>query len=238
MDPRKSLRTSARTRALLVLVAAAAVGLVAASPASATIECKPAKAAGRSCTSVAGPWVALPPQNDLMTGNWGAYCPSGSEITGTDVVLKGNLVGTFLETWYGEPVLDTPTALFWGNNQDSVTASYQGLIGCSPTGAGAARAASVVHHRSGTHRVVERNVLPGRGFTHIAKCHRGERLVRSGSGLLFYQRRAPSAAQLAAVTHRHTRDGKVRVRARGDARLLPPGRVRVQIHTLCRRVSR
>jgi hypothetical protein len=80
-------------------------------------------------------------------------------------------------------------------------------------------------------------IRPGADVRVRLACRRGERLMRSGSGVGFFTRRPPSDRVVAALAHRHRRTGRItRTVATGPAGVGDDERVELHVVVQCERV--
>jgi hypothetical protein len=77
-------------------------------------------------------------------------------------------------------------------------------------------------------------VKPSRRALYRHRCRRGERLVRSASGVGFFKDNPPSAEELADLTVMHRQRTGRWVRVVTGASVGDNERVRIQIHAICR----
>jgi hypothetical protein len=80
-----------------------------------------------------------------------------------------------------------------------------------------------------------RTMRPGRRAVYRHRCRPGEQLVRSASGVGFFEDNPPTAGELADFDLTQTRrNGRIRVRVVTGDSVGDDERVRIQIHALCR----
>jgi hypothetical protein len=224
----------------LVLIATA---LASASPAAAQTMGPHPCPMFTSCATVAGPWVS----NAYGNGNeWVVACPTtGTRVAvGSDVVFKGAVQPAGIEIGGGR---GPGSAGGLGPGGDGfwfelfVPLSFRGSInwqpavGCAPWGASFSPLGRAAGFRRPFRRLV-RNVpvRPGADMRLKLRCSRGERLVRSGSGVGFFTRRPPSDRVWRAIEHRHRRTGRVaRTLVTAPASVGDNERVEVQTTVLC-----
>jgi hypothetical protein len=111
-------------------------------------------------------------------------------------------------------------------------------IGCLPKGATAG--ASALRQPPPVNRfrwhVRKTRIRPGADVRLRLGCARGERLVRSGSGVGFYTLRPPSKRVVEALAHRHRRSGRItRTSVTGVRGVGDNERVELRISVLCER---
>jgi hypothetical protein len=213
-----------------------ACGLTA--QASATVEC----AGSSTCTTVAGPWVVVPPSPNVgalnqITATWNLGC-TGDFLIGSDWIAQDDpfLLSIWVSSTSGSRIYtDYQDFGFGAENDTSRPQTFQPLVGCSPdppSGAGRATAAGV---RGRVRRVTIRPLLPNRSRSFAFGCSPGERLVGSAHGIGFVQKRPPSRRELREIgAHRSHRRGKVRVKVVTGRHVGDDEQVQLQIHALCR----
>jgi hypothetical protein len=111
-------------------------------------------------------------------------------------------------------------------------------VGCLPKGATAGDAALRQPPPGGALRwyVRKTRIRPGADVRLRLGCARGERLVRSGSGVGFYTRRPPSDRVVEALEHHHRRSGRItRTSVTGPRGVGDDERVELRISALCDR---
>jgi hypothetical protein len=226
-----------RTISLVVVsVAVVVAALLLAPPAPAQISPPHPCEVFTPCTTVAGPWVSNAQGNGNM---WTVQCAGQSTVAvGSDVVFKGDV----------QPAgIDVAGGLGPGGGSLTfellVPLTYSGLInwqpavGCSPLGTPFSPVGRAAGFRRSVRRVVRSvPVRPGSDVRLRLGCGRGERLVRSGSGVGFFTSRPPSARVLRAIEHRHHRGRRVaRTLVTAPAGVGDNERVEVQTTVLCGR---
>ena len=189
-----------------------------------------------SCTTVAGPWVS----NAYGNGNtWTVQCTDASPLAvGSDIVFKdavqpaGIDVGGGVGPGGGGLTFELFVPL---SSRNSI--NWQPAIGCAPAGASFSPLGRAAGFRRPVRRLVRSvPVRPGAEVRLKVTCSRGERLVRSGSGVGFFTRRPPSNRVLRAIEHRHRRSGRVaRTLVTAPADVGDNERVEVQTTVLCAR---
>jgi hypothetical protein len=217
----------------LVLVVAA---LVLARPAAAQILPPHPCQVFSSCTTVPGPWVS----NAYGNGNtWTVQCTDGFQLAvGSDIVFKdavqpaGIDVGGGVGPGGGALTFELFVPLSYPNS-----INWQPAIGCAPPGSSFSPLGSAAGLRRPVRRLVRSvPVRPGAAVRLKLSCARGERLVRSGSGVGFFTRRPPSGRALRAIEHRHRRSGRVaRTLVTAPAGIGDNERVEVQTTVVCAR---
>lgn len=230
--------------ALAAFLGTGALVSAAAPAALATEECADLP----SCTTLAGPWVVVPPEPNVgalnqLTATWELSCPGDDFLIGSDWSGAGDpfLLTVWIVTTSGTRLYRDYTGVEWGAENDTLRPhSFQPLLGCSPTPPPVARAAGRKSSTAGTSRRVRRVTIkplrPNRGHTFSFGCGPRERLVGSTHGIAFYQKRPPSVKEMRQLTATRThRKGKVRVHVETGRRVGDDEQVRVQIHALCRR---
>jgi hypothetical protein len=231
------------TRKLLILVAAGAlVALAAPGAAQAEVECKDQNdqpIAG--CVTFEGPWVSVPePQTYGQVGaTWNANCPqSGANAVGSDWNSPNPYaIDVFVQQISGTTVYeDALNVSFLATHSSGRAQTFQPLIGCQPPGnslsAGGASAAAKRGSKP-VRRVATKTLRPNRlhRFTH--GCGK-KKLLGSGSGVGFFQKRPPSVKELSDLRVRRSESGgKVRVRVKTGQLVGDDEKVRIQIHAVC-----
>jgi hypothetical protein len=222
---------TARRGLFLLLVTCAA--LVAAPGASASVECDGVP----DCRSVEGPWVAVPSLDDASdVVIWDVRCPNGTSLAGSDWVADSTRAGLAVaaEQFPDLELYSGVDLAFIGLNQTRTARTFQPLIGCQNS-AGSTRAVAAGAPNGPTRRIVTRTVRPERRAVYRHRCPGGERLVRSGSGVGFFEDDSPTARELADLEVTRTqRNGRVRVRVETGDLVGDDERVRIQIHAICR----
>jgi hypothetical protein len=220
-------------RRLTVVASVCVLGALALpSSSAAEVEC----VGIQNCTTVTGPWVAVPPQQQLdeFDVTWGMVCPPGFSLQGSDWTAPNrfNFI-VFLEQLSGFTIFGQQAGVkFIAANVTSGPLSLRTMVGCRPTSS--ARAAQSEGGR--TTRIVTRRLQAGRVHRFGHGCRRGERLLASGHGVGFFQDSPPSARELRQLSStRRERRGRVRVRVNTGPRVGDDERVEVQIHAVCRR---
>jgi hypothetical protein len=186
------------------------------------------------CTTVAGPWVS-----NVTGEQWTVQCDTSSTSTvavGSDVVFKGSLepagidVSGGLGPGGGELTFEL---LVPGSSSDPIT--LRPAIGCVPPGTSFSPRGRAAGVRGPFRRLVRSvPVRPGADVRMKLRCSRGERLVRSGSGVGFFTRRPPSDRILRAIKHRHRRSGRAaRTLVTAPAGVGDNEHVEVQTTVLC-----
>jgi hypothetical protein len=226
--------TVRRSVLLLVVSSLAAWGVVAGT-AAAAVECEDIA----NCTSVPNtPWVAVAPKQepDDYGATWTVNCPAGSQAVGSDWNAAGNQNNLSVYVQQGSGVLVyglLPSEYFLAVNHTPRKVSFQPLVGCQPINAASAGAAGF---GGVVRRVVSHRLRPSRIATFTHSCRAGERLVHSGSGVGFFQRRPPSRRELRDVTVSREQGRRlIAVRVKTGPRVGDDERVRLQIHATCRR---
>ncbi|MBD0281078.1 MAG: hypothetical protein ICV69_02620 [Thermoleophilaceae bacterium] len=230
-------------RLLLAAGVCSVLALATASPALGSAECRNTYTGQpiANCTTLAGPWVAVPAlqRTDLPpTASWGANCASGAAV-GADYRPDANQyqLGVSVDLYPGAGVYQNTSGVgFLAINPIPRAASFQPLIGCL----GGASAAAVgegrsTQRRSTQRRITTRRLRPRRTRTYSHACRSRERLVRGSAGVGFFERRPPTARELRQLDVRHAvRRGRVRVTVRTGKLVGDDERVRLQIHAVCR----
>jgi hypothetical protein len=225
-------------RLLLTAGVCGVLALTAASPALASAECTNTYTGQpiANCTTLAGPWVAVPARvgEPPSIAWWGDNCPANGRVVGADWRPDANryALTVYVNLFPGKPVYAQGTVgLVFGGASAGIGASFQPLIGCL----GGASASAVGQGRSPQRRIVTHRVRPGRTRTYSHACTSAGRLVGGGAGVGFFERRPPTARELRQLDVRHTlRRGRVRVRVRTGKVVGDDERVRLQIHAVCR----
>jgi hypothetical protein len=239
-------------QAAAVVACCMAAALVAAPAASAKVECQGVA----NCTTVAGPWVAVTKPTDPTDygAMWTGFCPTESMVAGTDWAVPdpthAGYLDVYIEQASGAPIYGINGLSFIALNRTAKPLTFQPLIGCQPFDSAAARASTAGRSRSKTvgctltdprcareQRVAVHDLRPGRVFTFTHRCRKGERLVRGGSGVGFFEKRPPSRRELAEVEvsrrERRGARGRMTVRIRTGAHVGDDERVQAQVHTFC-----
>jgi hypothetical protein len=227
-----------RTPLCLTLVAGAL--LPASASAQTQIPGEPCEA-WTPCTQVSGPWTTpYPGSGDLTTLN----CPSDMFAVGADAEFPPNAaIFPVLVQVGGSSGLGFNSVTFaLPVYTQSVT--FQPWVGCSPPGQVTLQPSGPTPMQFRGHgdgaaapyraHVRSRRIRPGRHVGVAVGCGRGERLVRSGSAMQFFTRRAPSRRVVDALAYRQRRTGSV---TRADV-TAPRGvaaheRVELQVTTIC-----
>jgi hypothetical protein len=199
-----------RTVSLVVVsVAVVVAALLLARPAPAQIFPPHPCEAFTPCTTVAGPWVSNAQGNGNM---WTVSCTGQSAVAvGSDVVFKGAVQPAGIDVAGGlGPGGDSLTFELFVPLTYHGLINWQPAIGCSPLGTPFSPVGRAAGFRRSVRRLVRSvPVRPGVDVRQRLACGRGERLVRSGSGVGFFTRRPPSGRVLRAIEHRHRRAGRV-----------------------------
>lgn len=132
-------------RLLLAVGVCTVLALTAASPALARAECRNTYTGEpiANCTTLAGPWVAVPARTTPgvpATASWGTNCASGS-LLGADFQPDANKyqLGVYVELPGGAGVYENTSGVgFVATNPIPRAASFQPLIGCLAGGPAAA----------------------------------------------------------------------------------------------------
>ena len=182
------------------------------------------------CSTVVGPWVTAPSDEDLV---YQLSCPDNEFAVASDAVFPGAIYPVGVLTG-GASGYDGGVLTF-GVFPVPVSVTYKPAVGCSPFGAklssvrkpagNTSRYRTLVRTIRVRPRVVERVRL---------SCGPGERLIHSGSAVAFFTRRPPSSGVIKSLVHRHRRIGSaaeavvVAPRGVGDNE-----RVELQLTALC-----
>jgi hypothetical protein len=226
----------ARTGLLAALAFAFAAVPTASAQTNRTVEC----VGSSTCTTIAGPWVVVPPEPNVgalnqITAVWNLSC-QGSFLIGSDWSTEAgfDVLTVWLDSVSGARIwADYSGVGFGAENDSSRPVTFQPLVGCSPNPPDLGRAASAAAKR--VRRVTMRRLRPNRTRVYSFGCRPGERLVGSAHGIGFDQPRPPSQRELAQlVSSRKHRRGKVTVKVRTGPLVADDERVRLQIHALCR----
>jgi hypothetical protein len=236
-------------RRVLLLSALALLAPAGTGEAQAAGECKGLDV----CTSVPGPWVAVPPASARQASvvYYQLTCPRRNVVGGLDAVLSDRSLDVKFLGRLGSPVnpgiTTSRSVVFVATYARQRRSSFRPFIGCIPQSGGGGRGTTIyspfslagpaaASPRPPERRVRTLRVRRGDGRRLVAACSAGERLVGSSHAVGFRRPRAPSAAIMDGVrVERSVVDGRVQVSAaRSDA--VPLGtRVEVQLHLLCAR---
>jgi hypothetical protein len=229
-------------RALLVLLAAAAVAGVGPGTASAGTECDGLIV----CIPVKGPWVQVP--GGGVPTYYQLSCPGrGQVIGGLDADRAGALELSFLGMLggpVGPGVTTSRSAVFVARTTRSL-ASFRPLLGCIPTSGGGGRertsyepkrklmaAAPVVDATIRRVKNVRLQDTPSERVSHA--CLSGERLLAFSSAIAFRSNRPLALSALGSVRATTRRaDERILVRVRSGITRPPQMRVELQIHAVC-----
>jgi hypothetical protein len=219
-------------RPLIPLVLLGCVA-AAAAPASAEVECEGID----NCTTQQGPWIAVPVKTapDSWQAAWTGQCTGDAQIAGSDWnSANPNSLDIFVEQTTKDPIYDeSDLLLLVAANRGTTARSFQPLLGCIPAQAASGRAAA---GRNAVLRVSAHRLSPGDRVAFTHRCRRGERLMKSGSSVGFFQKRPPSGRELAGLEVRHRqRGGRARVEVRTGPRAGDDERVELQVNLHCRR---
>jgi hypothetical protein len=171
-------------RPLIPLVLLGCVA-AAAAPASAEVECEGID----NCTTQQGPWIAVPVKTapDSWQAAWTGQCTGDAQIAGSDWnSANPNSLDIFVEQTTKDPIYDeSDLLLLVAANRGTTARSFQPLLGCIPAQAASGRAAA---GRNAVLRVSAHRLSPGDRVAFTHRCRRGERLMKSGSSVGFFQR--------------------------------------------------
>jgi len=198
------------------------------------------------CVPVAGPWVLVPKSGAAPRPRveYQLSCPRGYIIGGLDARLSERGVDVQFFGALGSPVnpgiTTSRSAVFVASHVGGrpQAPSFKPFVGCVPARGGGSRVpTSVTAFSPGpptARRVKTVRIRPG--ATAVAQgCLRGERLVGAAHAVAFFTSAPPSPSLAASVrTEQSIRDGRVVVRARGDAEL-GGARAVVQVQAVCAR---
>lgn len=191
---------------------------------------------------MSGPWSTPDPGSGELTI---VNCPSGMVAVGADAEFPANagIVPVLVQVGGFGAGLGYAAATFAlpGYTQ---TVTFQPWVGCSPLGQVTLQPTGPVPQQfrgrgAGTPapyraHVRARRVRPGRHVAMAVGCGRGERVMRSGSAVQFFTRRAPSLRVVKSLTYRTRRTGSVvRADITAPARVGDNERVEVQVTTIC-----
>ena len=218
----------------LVSIVVAAAALVPAQPAAAqTADPHPCRVF-TPCTTVDGPWLSNAQGNGSV---WTVECTDASPAAvGSDVVFRGAVQPAGIEVGAGlGPGGGNLTFGLFVPLRYSGLINWQPAIGCSPLGTPFSPLGRAAGIRRSVRRLVRSvPVRPGGDVRLRLACDRGERLVRSGSGVGFFTRRPPSRRVLRMIEHRHRRAGRVaRTLVSAPEGVGDDERVEVQTTVLC-----
>jgi hypothetical protein len=219
---------------------AAALALVR--PAASANECDGLQV----CIPIAGPWVVVPTAagSSRPEASWQLTCPRGHIVGGLDARLSQQAIDLSFLGRLGSPVnpgiTTSRSVTFLGTyvGTSPRSPSFKPYVGCMPTQGGGTRVpTSVAVFEPGTpttRRATTARVRPGAATVTVG-CRAGERLVGASHAFGFFTRTPPGSSLASSVSGTQSvRDGKVVVRAHGDAEV---GAVRavVQVQAVCAR---
>jgi len=231
---------------LLFALAVAVAALTVVATAGGANECDGLQI----CVPVAGPWVVVP-ESDAAPRPRVEYqlsCPRGYVVGGLDARLSQPGIDVQFFGALGSPVnpgiTTSRSAVFVashvGGRSRAPAPSFRPFVGCIPARGGGSRVpTSVTAFPPGqptARRVKTVRIRPG--ATAVTQgCLRGEQLVGAAHAVGFFTRTPPSRGLVASVgTEQTIRDGRLVVRARGDAELAGVRAV-VQVQAVCARTG-
>jgi hypothetical protein len=243
---------NALLRLTLVVVAAAAVlGLGRAPDARAADECRGLQV----CLPVTGPWVAIPAAEGggPAVAVWELRCPiKGYIVAGVDARVSDRAIDVSFRGENGAPVSPGVTtgrevlftAVYTGTGRQ--TTSFQPFVGCIPPSGGGGRAltgtalrAAYVPSQPIERRVARKRLVSGSTVRVVQSCPAGARLLGAQHAYAFRVGAQPGTSLLDAVNVRQTIAGRTVVaRASVDASVPRRLRVELQVHALCSKVTR
>ena len=236
-------RRNAPAAWLPVCLVAALVTLAVPTSAAATRECFLLT----QCTSVVGPWVAIPPADPIpVPAGVTVSCPDSDSgalqlAVGSDYELSGGggrrpRRRSALARARSRPDHRRQRVVLC-SDLSKATGSFRPHVGCIPGPRRRRQRRPAVEQRgSRIVRTREVRLRPSRAVTRSHRCRSGERLTRGLAGVLFHRRRPPTARELrdVSVTHR-TLGRRVRASVRTGPTVGDRERVTLQILAVCAR---